>query len=110
MRCRSRPTRGLSDVQVVRAPVALAMVKLLRLLPTAAAHAQLPRTLQGVANLLRNRLQRFRRGSLHMPSVVKAHSARQNCTGVSAVSRYLCNCRLEVLLSMCPLDVIRYLP
>ena len=46
--------------QVVRAPVALATVKLLRLLPPAVAHSQLPRTLQGVANLLRNRLQRFR--------------------------------------------------
>ena len=41
--------------------MALAIVKLLRLLPPAAARAQLPRTLQGVANLLRNRLQRFRR-------------------------------------------------
>ena len=41
--------------------MALAMVKLLRLLPESAARAQLPRTLQGVANLLRNRLQRFRR-------------------------------------------------
>ena len=47
-------------MKVVRAPVALAIVKLLRLLPKAAAQAQLPRTLQGVANLLRNRLQRFR--------------------------------------------------
>ena len=46
--------------QVVRAPVALAMVKLLRLLPEDAARATLPATLQGVANLLRNRLQRFR--------------------------------------------------
>ncbi len=49
--------------KVVRAPVALAMVKLLRLLPESTARAQLPRTLQGVANLLRNRLQRFRRAS-----------------------------------------------
>ena len=53
-------SRSHLTVQVVRAPVALAMVKLLRLLPAAAAQAQLPRTLQGVANLLRNRLQRFR--------------------------------------------------
>lgn len=46
--------------QVVRAPVALAMVKLLRLLPEEEARAHLPPTLQGVANLLKNRLQRFR--------------------------------------------------
>jgi len=55
-------------VKVVRAPVALAMVKLLRLLPESTARAQLPRTLQGVANLLRNRLQRFRRAS-QLPTI-----------------------------------------
>lgn len=40
--------------------MALAMVKLLRLLPEEEARAHLPPTLQGVANLLKNRLQRFR--------------------------------------------------
>ena len=45
---------------MVRAPVALALVKLLRLMPPEAMRAQLPRVLQGVANLLRNRLQRIR--------------------------------------------------
>ncbi|GIL90429.1 hypothetical protein Vretifemale_18038, partial [Volvox reticuliferus] len=44
----------------VRAPVALALVKLLKLLPPAAEHAELPRALQGVANLLRSRIQRVR--------------------------------------------------
>ncbi len=47
-------------VQVVRAPVALAMVKLLKLLPEEAMTHQLPQALQGVAHLLRNRLQRIR--------------------------------------------------
>ena len=51
-------------LQVVRAPVALALVKLLRLMPPEAMRAQLPRVLQGVANLLRNRLQRIRWGLL----------------------------------------------
>lgn len=44
----------------VRPSVALAIVKLLRLLPPEATRAALPRALQGVANLLRNRLQRIR--------------------------------------------------
>ena len=47
--------------EAVRPPVALALVKLLRLLPAAVTRALLPRALQGVANLLRNRLQRIRR-------------------------------------------------
>ena len=47
-------------VQVVRAPVALAMVKLLKLLPEDVMVQQLPQALQGVAHLLRNRLQRIR--------------------------------------------------
>lgn len=47
-------------LQVVRAPVALAMVKLLKLLPQEAMIQQLPQALQGVAHLLRNRLQRIR--------------------------------------------------
>jgi len=46
--------------EAVRAPVALALVKLLRHLPRPAARAALPRALQGVANLLRARLQRIR--------------------------------------------------
>ncbi|KAG2487780.1 hypothetical protein HYH03_013624 [Edaphochlamys debaryana] len=46
--------------QAVRAPVALALVKLLRLLPPAAERAELPRALQGVTNLLKARLQRIR--------------------------------------------------
>ncbi|KAL0035339.1 hypothetical protein WJX77_001780 [Trebouxia sp. C0004] len=48
------------DGEVVRAPVALAMVKLLKLLPEEAMTHQLPQALQGVAHLLRNRLQRIR--------------------------------------------------
>ena len=47
-------------LQVVRAPVALAMVKLLKLLPEETMIQQLPSALQGVAHLLRNRLQRIR--------------------------------------------------
>lgn len=50
----------LVPAQVVRAPVALAMVKLLKLLPEEAMVQQLPQALQGVAHLLRNRLQRIR--------------------------------------------------
>lgn len=46
--------------EVVRAPVALALVKLVRHLQPEAARALLPRTLQGVANMLRSRLQRIR--------------------------------------------------
>ena len=46
--------------QSIRAPVALALVKLLKLLPPAAERAELPRALQGVTNLLRARLQRIR--------------------------------------------------
>ena len=40
--------------------MALAIVKTLRLLPQAAVRAELPRALQGVANLLKARLQRIR--------------------------------------------------
>lgn len=46
--------------EAVRAPVALAVVKLLRHLPRQAARAALPPALQKVANLLRLRLQRLR--------------------------------------------------
>lgn len=46
--------------EAVRPAVALALVKLVRRLPAAAAGTALPRALQGVANLLRNRLQRIR--------------------------------------------------
>ncbi len=44
----------------VRAPVALALVKVLRLLPQRAMRLELPRVLQGVANLLKGRLQSTR--------------------------------------------------
>ena len=44
----------------VRAPVAQALVKVLKLLPPEMMRAELPRTLQSVANLLKLRLQRFR--------------------------------------------------
>ncbi|KAL0018407.1 hypothetical protein WJX79_009395 [Trebouxia sp. C0005] len=50
----------VQDGEVVRAPVALAMVKLLKLLPQEAMTHHLPQALQGVAHLLRNRLQRIR--------------------------------------------------
>lgn len=46
--------------ETVRAPVALAVVKVLRLLPEDAARAELPRVLQSVANLLSKPLQRIR--------------------------------------------------
>ena len=48
----------------VRAPVALAVVKLLKHLPPAAARAALPAALQKVANLLKLRLQRIRCAAL----------------------------------------------
>ena len=47
--------------EAVRAPVALAIVKLLKRLPEATLRAALPTSLQKVANLLRTRLQRIRR-------------------------------------------------
>ncbi len=46
--------------EAIRAPVALAIVKLLKRLPEAALRAALPTSLQKVANLLRTRLQRIR--------------------------------------------------
>jgi U3 small nucleolar RNA-associated protein 20 len=65
----SRKERGVDEqgwVQVhkngeaVRAPVALAVVKLLKHLPPAVMRAALPSSLQKVANVLRMRLQRIR--------------------------------------------------
>ena len=44
----------------VRPAVALALVKLLKLLPEPVLQAELPRVLQGVANLLKSRIQRIR--------------------------------------------------
>ncbi len=58
------------DGEAVRAPVALAIVKLLKRLPEAALRAALPTSLQKVANLLRTRLQRIRRGARPCPSRV----------------------------------------
>ncbi|BDA46528.1 probable small subunit processome component 20 homolog [Coccomyxa sp. Obi] len=49
-----------TEREAVRAPVALAVVKLLKHLPPAAARAALPAALQKVANLLKLRLQRIR--------------------------------------------------
>jgi U3 small nucleolar RNA-associated protein 20 len=46
--------------ETVRAPVAQALVKVLKLLPPALMRSELPRTLQSVANLLKLRLQRLR--------------------------------------------------
>ncbi|KAL4521880.1 hypothetical protein Ndes2526B_g01987 [Nannochloris sp. 'desiccata'] len=46
--------------ETVRAPVAQALVKVLKLLPSALMRSELPRTLQSVANLLKLRLQRLR--------------------------------------------------
>lgn len=45
---------------VVRAPVGLALVKLLRLLPEEVQAVQLPRTLRHVANVLKSRAQGVR--------------------------------------------------
>ena len=61
--------RAECGVQVVQAPVALAMVKLLKLLPEEAMTHQLPQALQGVAHLLRNRLQRIRCHTAHVCSI-----------------------------------------
>ena len=44
----------------MRPAVALALVRLLKLLPETVMQAELPRVLQGVANLLKSRLQRIR--------------------------------------------------
>ena len=63
--------------EAVRAPVALAVVKLLRHLPKQAARAALPPALQRVANLLRLRLQRLRcalvRSCLMSPEKANTH-------------------------------------
>lgn len=50
----------MQDKETVRAPVALAAVKLMRALPTATEHWQLPKVLQTVANLLSSRQQSVR--------------------------------------------------
>lgn len=55
--------------QAIRPAVALAAVKLLRLLPVTTSRTTLPRILQGVANLLRNRLQHVRQGPGHCINV-----------------------------------------
>eukprot|EP00887_Chlorella_sp_A99_P000887 scaffold5.g887.t1 len=52
--------RQLVVRDAARPPVALAIVRVLLLLPEAAVRAELPRTLQTVANLLKSRLQRVR--------------------------------------------------
>lgn len=50
----------IEGTEVVRAPVALALVRVLKLLPAESERLELPRALQGVCNLLRVRLQRVR--------------------------------------------------
>lgn len=50
----------VKEGEVVRAPVALALVKLVRLLPERAERIYLPAVLQQVANVLKLRLQRIR--------------------------------------------------
>ncbi len=80
-------------VQVVRAPVALAMVKLLKLLPEEAMTQQLPQALQGVAHLLRNRLQRIR-----------CHTALVWSTCQPVTTEGLC-CRSASIHHSRPLDV-----
>lgn len=50
----------LQDKDTVRAPVALAIVKLLRVLPEASEGMHLTKVLQNVANLLAERLQSTR--------------------------------------------------
>ena len=62
------PWQVYKDGEAVRASVALAIVKLLKRLPTAALRAALPTSLQKVANLLRTRLQRIRQGAWPCPS------------------------------------------
>lgn len=54
------PSLFVQDKDTVRAPVALAIVKLLRVLPEAAELMHLPKVLQNVANLLAERLQSTR--------------------------------------------------
>ncbi len=61
----------IKEGEVVRAPVALALVKLIRLLPARAEQVYLPSVLQQVANVLKLRLQRIRYATL--PSVNYLH-------------------------------------
>lgn len=70
--------------EAVRPAVALALVKLLRLLPPAAIRTALPRALQGVANLLKNRLQRIRCLS-HVPLILHAPPASQTSTCATCI-------------------------
>lgn len=53
----------LIEGETVRAPVAMALVKIFKLLPEGYIRVELPRTLQIVCNLLRLRLQRLRDGA-----------------------------------------------
>ena len=48
------------DQEGVRSPVALALVKLLRLLPPDVERTELPRALRSICNLLKNRQQKVR--------------------------------------------------
>ncbi len=79
----------LKDGEVVRPAVALALVKLLRNLPPRVAGAALPKALQGVANLLRNRLQRIRSWpNLAMvkslgAAAVLVHANLEGCAGMA---------------------------
>eukprot|EP00879_Flechtneria_rotunda_P029016 GHRR01031270.1.p1 GENE.GHRR01031270.1~~GHRR01031270.1.p1 ORF type:complete len:207 (+),score=110.35 GHRR01031270.1:212-832(+) len=50
----------VDDKEVARAPVALALVKLIKLLPPEVERVSLPRALTSIANLLRSRLQSSR--------------------------------------------------
>lgn len=69
--CRKQPSSLLvptwqpvvQDKNTVRAPVALAIVKLLRVLPEASESMHLTKALQNVANLLTDRLQSTRDGA-----------------------------------------------
>ena len=75
------------DGEAVRAPVALAIVKLLKRLPGAALRAALPTSLQKVANLLRTRLQRIRRGARPCPFDVLSPGCKHAAfTGRAALS------------------------
>ena len=69
----------VKEGEVVRAPVALALVKLIRLLPARAEQVYLPAVLQQVANVLKLRLQRIRSASQHAQAS-RHHLSRKWCS------------------------------
>ncbi|KAL4860053.1 Small subunit processome component 20 [Chlorella vulgaris] len=89
--------RIMVDKDKVRAHVALAVVKVLKLLPAEAMRFQLPRTLQKVANLLKHRMQSSRYSGWTVDSARGVIVSMVKQLGADYLP-YVC----EVLRSACP--------